>query len=151
VVFENLSRLTRATFSPLNAAREVRKRERLIGEPWDRTNLLFHCTTPSIICIHCRNTDQPSSYVTTRLATSQWGLLLSVTSFRNTSIRWMKLLPGSRRPTHPVHDPIQPALLEFSQEFDALYFHYVGKLNDSRLMPSWKQACKNRQVRYTRN
>jgi hypothetical protein len=58
------------------------------------------------------------------------------------SIRWMKLLPGSRRPTHSVHDPIQPALLEFSQEFDALYIHYVGKLNDSGLMPSWKQACK---------
>jgi hypothetical protein len=42
-------------------------------------------------------------------------------SMGSCSIRRMRLLPGSRRPPQPaVHDPIQPELLEFSREFDAV-------------------------------
>jgi hypothetical protein len=47
----------------------------------------------------------------------------------------MKLLPGSPRATYPLRAPIQPKLLEFSREFDTLPIRYVGKLNDSGLMP----------------
>jgi hypothetical protein len=85
--------------------------------------------------------NQHSSKVTARLVPCQWGLLPSVKSFGNTCIRWMELLPSSRRPTHPVHDPIQPALLEFSRELDALHFH-LGQLNDRGLISSWKQQRK---------
>jgi hypothetical protein len=56
VVVAYLTRLSRATFSPLNADRVTRKRERLIEEPWDSTILLFQCTPPSVICIHLRKT-----------------------------------------------------------------------------------------------
>jgi hypothetical protein len=35
-----------------------------------------------------------------------------------------------------VHAPIQPELVEFNPEFDALHIGYAGKLNGSGLMPS---------------
>jgi hypothetical protein len=48
----------------------------------------------------------------------------------------MELLVGSRRPTRPVHAPIQPELLEFSREFDAIHIRCGGKLSGSELMSS---------------
>jgi hypothetical protein len=45
-----------ATFSALNTGRAFRKRERLIGEPSDCTNLFFRFTSiPSILCIYSRD------------------------------------------------------------------------------------------------
>ncbi len=47
-----------------------------------------------------------------------------------------EIAPGSRRQTHPVHDQIQAALLDFSREYDALHIRNVRKPNDRDLIPS---------------
>jgi hypothetical protein len=105
--------------------------------PWDRTNLLFHCTTPYYY-LHSleRENDQCSSYVTTILAMSQWGLASSVTSFEYT-IRRMKLIAGSCRPAHPaIARPNTARTVGAHSRIRCVTYPLWGKLNDSRLMLS---------------
>jgi hypothetical protein len=107
----------------------------MIGEPLDRTNLLFHCSTPPIIYIHERKRRAfILCYNHTRYI--YIGSRFIGDKFRVYQHSSMKLLVGSRRPTRPVHAPIQPEVLEVSREFDAIHIRYVGKLTDSGLLPS---------------
>jgi hypothetical protein len=105
----------------------------------------FSIALPRLLSAFIRENNQPSSYATTILAMSQLGLASSMTSFGYTSIRRMKLLPGSRRATHPVHAPIQPELLEFSREFDALHI-CCRKAQRWRTNAVLKTSMQNKQV-----